>query len=300
MSETENKPEMPERPPESVSKVHGSMKTSLFGQSGPVGLSSANRGYMALGDIQGASNPGRAPFSTGSIEIELQDTPVPPTSILDRPAYEDTQAQQQPAFVKSAPTSWSPGDWRPHIDPTSFVHPDAVVAGNVEVAREVFISAGVVIRADNEEPIYIGEQSNIQETAILRDLPTFRDGRPVTQRIVEAGGKKFSLYIGSRVSVTPQSQIHGPAYIGDNVYLGMQSLVFWARIESGVIIEPGALIMNVTVPSGVFIPAGLKVTSQSVVKDLPKLTKKYRFHGIGGEAVQSNLEMLEGYKSQYR
>ena len=152
-----------------------------------------------------------------------------------------------------------------------------------------------MVRGDNDEPIYIGDQTAILEGAVLKDLPTRRNGEQITQRIVDVGNRKYSLYIGNRVSICPQAQVHGPAYLADGSYLGMQSLVFWARIEKNVIIEPGCLIMNVTVPSGVFVPAGIKVTTQRMVKDLPPLSSKYRFHGINEETVASSLELLKGY-----
>jgi carbonic anhydrase/acetyltransferase-like protein (isoleucine patch superfamily) len=168
--------------------------------------------------------------------------------------------------------------------------------GNVRVGPMVFISAGAVLRGDNEEPVSVGSDTSIQEGAVIKDLPTRVDGKLVEQRVVDVGEVKYSLYIGERVTVGAQAQVHGPAYIGDNVFIGMRSLIFWARVESGVVIEPGCLIMNVTIPSGVFVPAGLNLTNQKAVKDLPPLTAKYRFQGINEELISASREILRGYR----
>jgi len=297
-----------ERPPGAPA---GSPGGSLFGTSGPVRLGIARGRSTILG-----STPPQSPlFGVGTPGAPTSQTPAPPRpsqyvatqqwpgppaapetvlSVQDEPAVEVPRGFRS---APSAPTSWSPSRWRPRIERGAFVHPLAVVTGNVIISDRVFIASGAMIRGDSEEPIFIGAESNVQECAVLKDMPTRQDGAPMTQRIVDVGAEKFSLYIGKRVSITPQAQVHGPAYIGDRVYVGMQSLVFWARVEEGVVIEPGCLIMNVTIPTGVFVPAGLKVTNQRMVKDLPPLTTTYRFHGLGEETVMSNLEMLVGYRS---
>ncbi len=280
-------------------KRMGQMKGSLLGSSGPIQLGAARKERLTLGDL---TPPPASPT------IEPTQTEIPtsaePVVVTQAEVGGFTRLPQAPDidFTKtpSAPTSWSPSRWRPRIEADAFVHPLGVVTGNVIVGSRVFIAAGAVVRGDSEEPIHIGGESNVQECAVLRDLPTRSDDTPIAQRIVDVGAEKYSLYIGQRVSICPQALLHGPAYVGDDVFVGMQALVFWARIEQGVVLEPGCLVMNVTVPRGVFVPAGLKVTNQRMVKDLPPLTSKYRFHGIGAEMVASNLEMLEGYRRSIR
>lgn len=290
--------------------------SALFNTSGPVKMVSGKR-MLTLGNTGADKKNQTAVSSAYSVsEPEQQSSPftfppmenVPRTpEIMELPIMPETVIAHMPpeteavsnARVPSASTSWSPSKHQPRIDRSSFVHPEAVVIGNVIINDHVFIAPGAVLRADNEEPIHIGSASNIQEGVILKDLPTKKDGVEVQQRVVEVQNERFSLYIGQRVSVAAQAQVHGPAYIADGVYIGMQSLVFWARIEAGVVIEPGCLIMNVTIPAGVFVPAGLKVTNQNIVKDLPILSSKYRFLGIGEETVAANLEMLDGYRTIY-
>ncbi len=284
------KPATQPRPP-------GQSRGSLFGQAGPVNLSTGRKDTLVLGDL---AKPHEQPVASPPApegDSGMMSGPMSEAFVRSPELGALTELSRK---MPSPSTSWSPTPWRPRIESSSYVHPLGAVSGNVQVGKEVFVAAGAVIRGDNEEPIFIGDECNIQEGAILRDLPTVIDGKRLTQRVVDVGNDKYSLYLAGRVSIAPQAQVHGPAYIAEGVYVGMQSLVFWARIEAGVVIEPGCLIMNVTIPSGVFVPAGLKVTTQSVVKDLPPLTEKYRFRGIGEETVACNREMLKGHRSLSR
>lgn len=268
-------------------------------------MGSGKKGTMALGNIGRSEYTHSSPIyeSPTPVVDAVPEMPPPPPTL--EPVPETMIPSIHPrevtpdARVPSSPTSWSSLKTQPDIHTSALVHPGAVIMGNVILMDRVTVAPGAIVRADNDEPIYIGAESNIQEGAVLKDLPTKIDGVSISQRVVEVSGEKFSLYIDNRVSIAAQAQVHGPAYIGERVYIGMQSLVFWARIENDVVIEPGCLVMNVTVPSGVFIPAGLKVTNQAMVRDLPPLTSKYRFHGICEETVRANLEMLDGYRSAY-
>ena len=58
------------------------------------------------------------------------------------------------------------GDKRPQIHPTAWVHPDAVLIGEVRVGAESSIWPKVVIRADNS-PIVIGKRSSVQDGSVL-------------------------------------------------------------------------------------------------------------------------------------
>ena len=66
------------------------------------------------------------------------------------------------------------GDITPQIDPTAFVHPDAVVIGNVTIGAESTIWPGAVLRGDGAG-IVVGARTSIQDGAIVHNtevLPT--------------------------------------------------------------------------------------------------------------------------------
>lgn len=62
------------------------------------------------------------------------------------------------------------GDKRPQIHPTAWVHPEAVLIGDVRVGSQASIWPCAVLRADNG-PITIGARSSIQDGAVLHTQP---------------------------------------------------------------------------------------------------------------------------------
>ena len=58
------------------------------------------------------------------------------------------------------------GDMEPQIDPTAYVHPDAVVIGNVVLGPESSVWPYAVLRGD-DGAIRIGARSNVQDCAVI-------------------------------------------------------------------------------------------------------------------------------------
>ncbi len=59
---------------------------------------------------------------------------------------------------------------RPQVPPDSFVHPNAVLIGDVRIGHECLIAPGVSIRADFG-PVRIGDRSSIQDNAVIHVYP---------------------------------------------------------------------------------------------------------------------------------
>ena len=57
------------------------------------------------------------------------------------------------------------GEHEPQIDPTAFVHPDAVIIGQVSVGPEATVWPGAVLRGDHGS-IRIGAQTSIQDGTV--------------------------------------------------------------------------------------------------------------------------------------
>src|ERR1700761_1918742 len=95
--------------------------------------------------------------------------------------------------------------YKPVIDPSAFVHPNATVTGNVIIGRQVYIGPGAAIRGDWGQ-IVIEDGCNVQENCTIHMFPG------VTVRLKEGA------HIGHG------SIIHG-ATIGRNVLIGMNAVV---------------------------------------------------------------------------
>lgn len=117
----------------------------------------------------------------------------------------------------------------------AFIAPNATVIGSVEIHQHASIWFNVVIRADNDQVI-IGEESNIQDGAVLHIDP----GYPLT--------------IGKRVTIGHKAMLHG-CTIGDNSLIGINAVVLnGAKIGKNCLIGANALI-----PERMEIPDGSMV-----------------------------------------
>ncbi|OGS42760.1 MAG: hypothetical protein A3K76_06390 [Euryarchaeota archaeon RBG_13_57_23] len=120
----------------------------------------------------------------------------------------------------------------PKVDPSCYVAPEAIIIGDVEIAKGCSIWPYAVIRADLSE-VRIGEGSSIQEHCQVHGNP----GKPTI--------------IGKNVSVGHGAIIHA-AIIEDHVIIGMNSCILdGARIGSGSIVGAGAVVRE-----GMIVPPG--------------------------------------------
>ncbi|UEM23804.1 gamma carbonic anhydrase family protein [Skermanella mucosa] len=104
-----------------------------------------------------------------------------------------------------------------------WIAPNAVVIGNVIMKRNASVWWNAVIRGDNE-PITIGENSNIQDGCVLHTDPG------------------FPMDIGSDVTIGHMVMLHG-CTIGDGSLVGIGSIVLnGAKIGKNCLIGANSLI----------------------------------------------------------
>ena len=195
-------------------------------------------------------------------------------------------------------TPWNPEKTEPVIDPTAYIHPQAAVIGDVTIGASVMVSPMASVRSDEGMPIFVGDETNIQDGVVLHALETIdEEGEPVEKNLVEVDGKKYAVYVGERVSLAHQSQIHGPAYVGNDTFIGMQALVFKAKVGNNCVLEPTSAAIGVTIPDGRYIPAGTVVTSQAEADQLPEITDDYAYRHTNEAVVYVNVNLAEGYNA---
>jgi carbon dioxide concentrating mechanism protein CcmM len=103
--------------------------------------------------------------------------------------------------------------------------------------------------------------TNIQDGVVMHGL---EDGL-----VVGDDQQNYSVWIGKNTSITHMCLIHGPAYIGDDCFIGFRSTVFNARIGSGCIVMMHALVQDVEIPPGKYVPSGAVINSQQQADRLP-------------------------------
>jgi carbonic anhydrase/acetyltransferase-like protein (isoleucine patch superfamily) len=186
----------------------------------------------------------------------------------------------------------------PDVNPTAYVHPLASVVGNIYLGKRVMVSPCASVRGDEGTPIYIGDGANVQDCCVVHALETMEGGHEVSKNLYEVNGKKYAVYIGKNVSMAHQSQVHGPAVVGNDTFVGMQALVFKAVVGSNCVIEPGAKVVGVTVPDGHYVPMGTILNSQKDADKLPKITADYPFRELNAGVVHVNVQLADGYNGK--
>ncbi|MCW6048648.1 ribulose bisphosphate carboxylase small subunit [Lyngbya sp. CCAP 1446/10] len=178
--------------------------------------------------------------------------------------------------VAAPPTPWSKNLAEPKIHDTAYVHSFSNIIGDVHIGSNVMIAPGTSIRADEGTPFYIGEGSNIQDGVVIHGLEQ--------GRVTGDDDKSYSVWVGKNTSLTHMSLIHGPAYVGEDCFIGFRSTVFNARVGNGCIVMMHVLIQDVEIPPGKYIPSGAIITNQQQADRLPDVLDsdvKFATHVIG-------------------
>jgi phenylacetic acid degradation protein len=129
--------------------------------------------------------------------------------------------------------------FKPVVDPSSYVHPNATVTGNVIIGKDVYIGPGAALRGDWGQ-IIIKDGCNVQENCTIHMFPG-------TTVILEK-----SAHIGHGAI------IHG-AHIGENSLIGMNAVVMDdAKIGKECVV--GALC---------FVPAKMDIPDRKIVVGNP-------------------------------
>jgi carbonic anhydrase/acetyltransferase-like protein (isoleucine patch superfamily) len=162
-------------------------------------------------------------------------------------------------------------------DGAYWVAPNATVLGNVILGRDVSIWFNAVLRGDNE-PISIGDGSNIQDGAVLHTDP----GYPLT--------------IGPRSLIGHQAMVHG-CTIGTNTLIGIGAIVLnGCRIGDNCIIGAHTILAeNKVIPDGSLV---VGVPGRVVKPCTPEQIAKVRQDVA--DYVENGRRFAKGLKPQGR
>jgi carbon dioxide concentrating mechanism protein CcmM len=187
------------------------------------------------------------------------------------------------------PTPWSKSLTEPKIDKSAYIHSFSNIIGDVRIDSNVMIAPGTCIRADQGNPFYIGKSTSIQDGVVINGLEA--------GQVVGDDNKSYSVWIGSNTSITHMTLIHGPAYIGNSCFIGFRSTIFNSRIGEGCIVMMHALIQDVEIPPGKYVPSGSIITTQQQANRLPNVQeadKNFASHVAGvNEALRAGYHCAE-------
>ena len=195
-------------------------------------------------------------------------------------------------------TTFTPVVSVPVIAKTARIHPLGAVGGSVVIGEHVYVAPGASVRGDEGEHIFIGDNSNVQDGVVVHGLETFEGGHELPENEVVVEGKKYSVHIGTRVSLSHQCLVHGPAKVDHDTFVGMQALVFRSEIGAHVVIEPGAKVIGVKVAAGRYVPALALITTQAQADALPTIDAGYPYAHLNDGVIRVNVQLADGGQPQ--
>ncbi len=135
----------------------------------------------------------------------------------------------------------------PVVHPSSFVHPQASVTGNVIIGRDVYIGPGAALRGD-WGGIVIEDGCNVQENCTVHMFPgttlTLKEGAHIGHGAIVHGAN-----VGRNVLVGMNAVLMDEAEIGDECIIGAMTFVAAKTIipaRSLVVGNPGKVIKEVS------------------------------------------------------
>jgi carbonic anhydrase/acetyltransferase-like protein (isoleucine patch superfamily) len=165
------------------------------------------------------------------------------------------------------------GGLEPRIHPGAFVHPEAIVIGDVEVGDESSIWPGAVLRGDEPGGIIVGARTSVQDGTVVHCTEELRTS------------------------------------IGDGCVIGHIVHLEGCTIEDGALVGNGAVVLHeavvrsgALVGSNAVVPPGLEVPARAMALGVPA---KLRLDAVDPEtmiepAAASYVALVRRYRTELR
>lgn len=132
---------------------------------------------------------------------------------------------------------YSYGDYIPVVDPSSFIHPQACVTGDVIIGRNVYVGPGAALRGDWGR-IVVGDGCNIQENCTIHMFPG------LTVELMEGahvghGAVIHGATLGRNCLIGMNAVVMDHVVIGEGSIVGALSLV-----KEGTVVEPRSIMVG--------------------------------------------------------
>jgi len=163
------------------------------------------------------------------------------------------------------------GDRTPTIDPTAFVHPEAVIIGDVTIGAEASIWPSAVLRGDSGR-VVVGAQTSVQDGTVVHCT------------------SELDTVIGQRCVVGHRAHLEG-CTVEDDSLVGSGSVVL-----HGAVVRTGGLVAaQALVSPGTVVPSG------AVARGVPaRITPDAVPEGMIGASVRTYVDNAHWYNAHLR
>jgi carbonic anhydrase/acetyltransferase-like protein (isoleucine patch superfamily) len=163
------------------------------------------------------------------------------------------------------------GDQEPTIDAHAYVHPDAVIIGDVRLGPQSSVWPGAVLRGD-ESHIAVGARTSVQDGSVIHctwELPTVIGDDCVIGHIVHLEGcvVEDGALVGNGAVVLHRAVIGTGALVGSN-----------AVVTNDMVVPPSAMALGV--PAKILPdrshPEIIRLTAETYVRRADRYSRKLR------------------------
>lgn len=168
----------------------------------------------------------------------------------------------------------------PNIDKSVFIANNAVISGDVKIAKNSSIWYNCVLRGDVTK-IEIGEKTNIQDACILH-------GTRPNHAQNKTGSQGAPVIIGSYVTIGHNAIVHA-CTIEDYAFVGMGSIVMdlsrveqYGMLAGGAVLTPGKVVKSGQIWVG---------NPAKYLRDLTQIEKDYII-----TSANNYVELADEYK----
>lgn len=163
------------------------------------------------------------------------------------------------------------GELVPNVHPTAFVHPDAVIIGNVTIGAESSIWPSAVLRGDSNS-IVVGSRTSIQD--------------------------------GCSIHCTPEH----PTWIGDDCVIGHLVHIEGCVVEDGALVGSGSVVLprarigaGALVAAGAVVPNDVDVPRRALARGVPvKIVPDAAPQDVIDASVRQYVENARTYPGRLR
>ena len=176
----------------------------------------------------------------------------------------------------------NPSGFMPVVSENAFIDPTAIICGKVIIEDNVFVGPYAVIRADEVddsgemEPIIIKRDSNIQDGVVIHS---------------KSGA---GVIVGERTSIAHRSIIHGPCEVGDDVFIGFNTVVFQTKISDGCVVRHSCVVDGLDLPEKFHVPPMTHIGPGFDLDSISKVPPEYST--FSESVVSANHYLVRGYK----
>ena len=166
---------------------------------------------------------------------------------------------------------YSLGDQVPEIHPDAYIHPDAVIIGNVVIGAYTSVWPTAVLRGDDGF-IFVGERCSVQDGAVLHTTAVF------------------------------------PTTVGNEVTIGHLALLEGCTVEDKALIGSGSIVLHnahigveAVVGGGAFVRNNQRVPALAMALGVPAVVKENAvLPGHFDLGVESYVKRADRYRKRLR